>query len=239
MQHYGAPAAPLLLVTQHTGMDAGCVCALCLSPPCHTAQVIDKSLEAQVFKSDNSSLARDCRRDMQQLNRQLLKLESWKRAERRQIRADLRQLAKEERQRQHKAVQEVINGAQVMCCTLSGAGHPQLDGQVFDVVVIDEAAQALEPACWTALLKGRRAVLAGQHSAACMVVVQARLQQHHVFLHRTSATTPTHIHTLPVAFPSPLPCHTCCVCMRRRPPAAAAHCAERRSCQVWAGPHAV
>jgi hypothetical protein len=32
-------------------------------------QVIEKSLEAQVLKSDNSSLARDCRRDMQQLNR--------------------------------------------------------------------------------------------------------------------------------------------------------------------------
>lgn len=37
--------------------------------------------------------------------RQLMKLESWKRAEKRQIRAELRQLAKEERQRQQKAVQ--------------------------------------------------------------------------------------------------------------------------------------
>lgn len=34
-----------------------------------------------------------------------MKLESWKRAEKRQIRAELRQLAKEERQRQQKAVQ--------------------------------------------------------------------------------------------------------------------------------------
>uniref|UniRef100_A0A383VHI7 DNA helicase n=1 Tax=Tetradesmus obliquus TaxID=3088 RepID=A0A383VHI7_TETOB len=134
-------------------------------------QVIDKSLEAQVLRSDNSSLARDCRRDMQQLNRrvmqgavlQLLKLEPWKRAERRQVRAELRQLAKEERQRQQKALQEVLDGAQVMCCTLTGALHPQLHGQTFDVAVIDEAAQALEAACWSALLKARRAVLAGDH----------------------------------------------------------------------------
>jgi len=41
----------------------------------------------------------------QHFYRQLVKLESWKRAERRQIRAELRQLAKEERQRQQKAVQ--------------------------------------------------------------------------------------------------------------------------------------
>jgi DNA polymerase alpha-associated DNA helicase A len=32
---------------------------------------------------------------------------------------------------------------------------------VFDVVVIDEAAQATEPACWSAILKGRKLVLAG------------------------------------------------------------------------------
>ena len=59
------------------------------------------------------------------------------------------------------ALQEVLDGAQVLCCTLTGALHPQLQGQVVDVVVIDEAAQALEAACWSALLKGRRAVLAG------------------------------------------------------------------------------
>lgn len=64
-------------------------------------------------------------------------------------------------------LQDVIDGAQVMCCTLSGALHPQLDRQVFDVVVIDEAAQALEPACWSAMLKGRRVVLAGM----CVSVV--------------------------------------------------------------------
>lgn len=62
-------------------------------------------------------------------------------------------------------LQEVIDSAQVMCCTLSGALHPQLGGQVFDVVVIDEAAQALEPACWSAMLKGRRVVLAGRRLA--------------------------------------------------------------------------
>lgn len=63
-------------------------------------------------------------------------------------------------------LQEVLDGAQVMCCTLTGALHPQLHGQTFDVAVIDEAAQALEAACWSALLKARRAVLAGVHWCA-------------------------------------------------------------------------
>ena len=37
------------------------------------------------------------------------------------------------------------------------------DDFAFDLVVIDEAAQALEASCWVALLKGKRAVLAGDH----------------------------------------------------------------------------
>jgi superfamily I DNA and/or RNA helicase len=57
----------------------------------------------------------------------------------------------------------VVEGAQVVCCTLSGALHYHLSSQVFDVAVIDEAAQALEAACWGPLLLAGRAVLAGDH----------------------------------------------------------------------------
>jgi superfamily I DNA and/or RNA helicase len=58
--------------------------------------------------------------------------------------------------RQGAAIQEVIRGAQVIASTLTGVLHHSLEGAVFDVVVIDEAAQALEAACWGALLKGKR-----------------------------------------------------------------------------------
>ncbi len=37
-------------------------------------QVLDASLEAAVLKSDNSALAKDCRKEIKQLNAQLLKL---------------------------------------------------------------------------------------------------------------------------------------------------------------------
>ncbi|GMH45218.1 hypothetical protein BSKO_13175 [Bryopsis sp. KO-2023] len=126
-------------------------------------QVLDCSLEAHVFRSDNSSLARDCRKETKALNAKLLKLDKWKRAEKRQIRQELKVLAKEERQRQQKAVEEVLGNAQVVCATLSGVLGRHAKGLSFDVVVIDEAAQALEVSSWGALLRGKKAVLAGDH----------------------------------------------------------------------------
>jgi hypothetical protein len=49
-------------------------------------------------------LAKDCRKEIKGLYQQLGKLEGWKRAERSQIRGELKMLAKEERSRQEKAI---------------------------------------------------------------------------------------------------------------------------------------
>ena len=61
--------------------------------------------------------------------------------ERRAIRTELKGLAKEERQRQERAVKEVLGRTAVVCSTLSGIGVRMLHGAAFDVAVIDEAAQ--------------------------------------------------------------------------------------------------
>lgn len=131
--------------------------------PVRATQVLESSLEAHVLRSDNSALAKDVRKEIKDINTQLAKLESWKRAERRQLRFDLRRLGKEERAREEAAVAEVLKSAQVVCATLTGVLHPHLDRVAFDVTVVDEAAQALEVATWSALLKSPKAVLAGDH----------------------------------------------------------------------------
>lgn len=69
------------------------------------------------------------------------------------IRRELKSLSREERKRQQLAVTDVIKNADVVLTTLTGVLTKKLDGLSFDVVVIDEAAQALEIACWIALLK--------------------------------------------------------------------------------------
>ncbi|XP_057982416.1 uncharacterized protein LOC131167640 [Malania oleifera] len=124
-------------------------------------QVLESALDAKVLRGDNSSLANDIRKEMKLLNGKLLKTKD--KNTRRDIRKELRILSKEERKRQQLAVTEVIKSADVILTTLTGAFSRKLERMSFDLVIIDEAAQALEIACWIALLQGSRCILAGDH----------------------------------------------------------------------------
>ncbi len=65
------------------------------------------------------------------------------------------------RQLEDRILGEVLDGAQVVCCTLAGAGASFMRDRTFKTVVVDEAAQALEPAVWIAMQRARRLVMAG------------------------------------------------------------------------------
>ena len=53
--------------------------------------------------------------------------------------------------------------ARVISCTLAGSASRVLEGMKFATLFIDEAAQALEAACWIAIRKASRVILAGDH----------------------------------------------------------------------------
>ena len=53
--------------------------------------------------------------------------------------------------------------ARVIACTLTGAANRVLEGEHYSTLFIDEAAQALEAACWIAIRKAGRVILAGDH----------------------------------------------------------------------------
>lgn len=59
---------------------------------------------------------------------------------------------------------EVFSQCRVVASTLAGAAHPVLTGWRCHTLFIDEAAQALEAACWIAIPKADRVILAGDHS---------------------------------------------------------------------------
>lgn len=74
---------------------------------------------------------------------------------------EAKNLNKEARELESYIVNKLIDGASVIACTLIGSTHEYIRSKVFDVVVIDEAGQALEPACWVAILKAEKVVMAG------------------------------------------------------------------------------
>lgn len=104
---------------------------------------------------------------LQALNGKLLKTKD--RNTKRDIRKELKSLSKEERKRQMLAVADVIKSADVVLTTLTGAVSRKLEGTTFDLVIIDEAAQALEIACWIALLKVNRDIEIYLPSFGCVL----------------------------------------------------------------------
>jgi ATP-dependent RNA/DNA helicase IGHMBP2 len=60
-----------------------------------------------------------------------------------------------------KLIEQLLDSADVIICTLVASANSVLDGRKFRTVVIDEAAQALEPAAWIPILKASRVILAG------------------------------------------------------------------------------
>ena len=58
---------------------------------------------------------------------------------------------------------ELFGEARVIACTLVGSANRLLDGMKFGTLFIDEAAQALEAACWIPIRRASRVILAGDH----------------------------------------------------------------------------
>ena len=120
--------------------------------------VLVHSLDAVVQTGDEKALAKDVRAELDALLSSQVK-GGWAKK-----RAEIKTLRKELKQREDAATMEAIRGADVVLCTCVGAVSWALKAAPeFDVVVIDEAAQTLEAACWLPLLRGKRAILAGDH----------------------------------------------------------------------------
>lgn len=60
-------------------------------------------------------------------------------------------------------INDLLTKADVIAATLVGANHYTVRHLSYHTVVIDEAGQALEPACWIPILKAKKVVLAGDH----------------------------------------------------------------------------
>lgn len=104
--------------------------------------------------------AEEARRQAGSFKRKYGKAEARNRHEMYQEARDLRKWARE---MESRLTAQIIDDAQVIATTLIGVSHRLLDGVGVETVIIDEASQAMEPECWTAILKAKRVVLVGDH----------------------------------------------------------------------------
>ncbi|KAK4083558.1 uncharacterized protein Triagg1_1220 [Trichoderma aggressivum f. europaeum] len=123
--------------------------------------VLNHSLDVLTQTSEAGAIVKDVRVEMDAKQASIKKTKSGK--ERKAIYTDLKELRKEYRERERRCVSNLVGGSKVVLATLHGAGGFQLRNEQFDVVIIDEASQALEAQCWVPLLSAKKAVCAGDH----------------------------------------------------------------------------
>lgn len=103
---------------------------------------------------------RAARASIRELSGRLKRLKGAKRESARRMLHDLRDQAIK---LEIKIDAQLFGEARVIACTLVGSANKQLNGKMFSTLFIDEAAQALEAACWIAISKAYRVILAGDH----------------------------------------------------------------------------
>jgi ATP-dependent RNA/DNA helicase IGHMBP2 len=85
------------------------------------------------------------------------------REQRKALFAEARNINKEVERTEQYIIDDILAKAQVITATLVGANHYTVRNRKYKTVVIDEAGQALEPACWIPILKAKKLVMAGDH----------------------------------------------------------------------------
>lgn len=86
------------------------------------------------------------------------------REQRKALFAEARNLMREVERTEQYIADAVLSKADVITATLVGANHYTVRDLQYHTVVIDEAGQALEPACWIPILKAQKLVMAGDHN---------------------------------------------------------------------------
>lgn len=74
---------------------------------------------------------------------------------------EAKDIRKEIIQTEDLLIEKKMNAAEAVVTTLVGSSNRYLEGKTFNTLIIDEAAQALEPACWIPILKAEKVILAG------------------------------------------------------------------------------
>lgn len=127
--------------------------------------VKDVSLESLLYDSPDYHKVKDWKRkanELRKLGGKYKRNFGREEAEQRKlIFREAKEMMREARDTESYLIEKILDQADVICATLVGSTHEMLRNRIFDTVVIDEAAQAIEPATWIPIKRGKKVVLAG------------------------------------------------------------------------------
>jgi superfamily I DNA and/or RNA helicase len=132
-----------------------------------TEQSLSKTIDARIATHSNYSELRELRKRMEQLRSVALKYKKdfgyHERQQRKLMMQEVKALKADADMLEFYIINDLLQNSDVICSTLVGSSHPTLRGKRFKTCFIDEAGQALEPACWIAALRCERMIFAGDH----------------------------------------------------------------------------
>lgn len=132
-----------------------------------TPEVIENSLDVKISKHSFFKELKEIRKKSEEYRRMAQKYKRnfghEERMQRKLIMKEARLLREDADRVESQITEDLMDRAQVIACTLVGSTHILLRDRVFKSVFIDEASQALEPACWIPILKCHRVIMAGDH----------------------------------------------------------------------------
>jgi ATP-dependent RNA/DNA helicase IGHMBP2 len=135
-------------------------------------------LDAVIFEHETQEIIADIRKEMSDLRAALNKKGGAGRwDERRQIRSELKALSKDAAKREKKIVTDIVRSSDVVLATCVGASSSLLNDVVFDMCIIDEAAQAIDVSCWIPMLRSKKCVMAGDHCQLPPTVLSKEAEQ--------------------------------------------------------------
>lgn len=132
-----------------------------------TPEVIENSLDVKISKHGFFKELKAIRKKEEQYKRMAGQYKrnfgKEERFQRELLRKEARMYREDAKRIERQITEDLLDQAQVIACTLVGSTHPLIEGRLFKTVFIDEASQALEPACWIAIQKAYRVIMAGDH----------------------------------------------------------------------------
>ena len=127
----------------------------------------EHTLDGAITKHDDYKLLRKMRTEVEQARKQALKFKrhfgSREREQRKRLLREARETKETANHLESYIIHNILTTNQVICTTLTGAANSILGKKTFGTVFIDEAAQALAPACWIPILRAEKVIFAGDH----------------------------------------------------------------------------